>query len=515
MQPSRLTLAFALSTAAVSFAAPPAENSPRLRELDFSPFQNAFAAFPEARRTAVTQLIRSSSIPELKAAMAAGSVSSTDLTLAFLLRIQQLDGTLRGYTELNPRALEEAAAADRARTTGQPLGPLHGIPLNLKDNIGTTAPMHTTAGAEILLNHSPASNAVVTSNLRAAGAVILGKTSLSELAGTLTSTPLGSNAVSGAGLNPYNHSLTPSGSSSGSAITTAAFLTSVSVGTETSGSLLSPGASNGVVAMKPSRDTVSSTGIIPLVRFQDSAGPIARSVTDAAILLDAIDSSSTDYSASLKPDALKNIPVGILRSDLSSPDNKLWLDRIDAGLLKAGALPRDVSLSGKVGLLPVVFLGIWQDSIAYMTSTGLPVKSVPDLIAYNKADAPRRIPRGQNILEAAAQIIPAVLKESATSEADAPALYERLALEARSTAANALSDAFKSSGASLLVSLANRHSDFYATAGFPAITVPLGLAPDGTPNGITFIARPGEDATLLAHAFAFEQATRLRANPPE
>ena len=150
-----------------------------------------------------------------------------------------------------------------------------------------------------------------------------------------------------------------------------------------------------------------------------------------------------------------------------------------------------------------------------MTSVGLPVKSVPDLIAYNKADAPRRIPRGQNILEAAAQIIPAVLKDAATADADAPALYEKLALEARSTAANALSDAFKSSGASLLVSLANRHSDFYATAGFPAITVPLGLAPDGTPNGITFIARPGEDATLLAHAFAFEQATRLRANPPE
>ena len=513
MLPSRLALAFALSTTA-TFAAPP-KPSPRLRELDFSPFQNALAAFPEARRAAVSQLILSSSLPELKAALASGSVSSTELTLAFLLRIQQRDEKLRGYTELNPRALDEAAAADRARAAGQTLGPLHGIPLNLKDNIGTVAPMHTTAGAEILLNHSPASNAVVTSNLRAAGAVILGKTSLSELAGTLTTSPLGANAVSGAGLNPYNHSLTPSGSSSGSAITTAAFLTSVSVGTETSGSLLSPGASNGVVAMKPSRGTVSSTGIIPLVRFQDSAGPIARSVTDAAILLDAIDSTTTDYSASLKPDALKDVPVGILRSDLSSPDNKLWLDRIDAGLLKAGALPRDTSLSGKVDLLPVVFIGLWQDSIAYMASTGLPVRSVPNLIAYNKADAPRRIPRGQNLLDAATQIIPAVLKDAATSEADAPALYEKLALEARSTAANALSDAFKSSGASLLVSLANRHSEFYATAGFPAITVPLGLSPDGTPNGITFIARPGEDALLLARAFAFEQATRLRANPPE
>jgi amidase len=267
--------------------------------------------------------------------------------------------------------------------------------------------------------------------------------------------------------------------------------------------------------MKPSRGTVSSTGIIPLVRFQDSAGPIARSVTDAAILLEAIDSTTTDYSASLKPDALKDIPVGILRADISSPDNKLGLDRIDAGLLKAGALPRDTSLSGKVDLLPVVFLGLWQDSIAYMASTGLPVRSVPDLIAYNKADAPRRIPRGQNLLDAATQIIPAVLKDAAASEADAPALYEKLALEARTTASNALDETFKSSGASLLVSLANRHSEFYATAGFPAITVPLGLSPDGTPNGITFIARPGEDASLLARAFAFEQATRLRANPPE
>lgn len=497
----------------------PPGNTPRLRELDFSTFAEALAKLSAERVTKITTLVLDCEVPDLQRAMAAGEVTSEELTLCFLRRIQRYDDTLRSYIELNPRCLEEARTADRLRAEGKLRGPLHGIPVNLKDNIGTAAPMHTTAGAEILLNHSPAEDAALVTRLREAGAVILGKASLSELAGSLTTEPPGYNAISGSGVNPYGKALPVFGSSSGSAISTSAGLTTVSVGTETSGSLISPASVNSVVGMKPSWGVVSGEGVVPLIRFQDSAGPVARSVTDAAILLAAIDKGDVDYAAGLNAKALEGVSVGVLRKNVvgtgDPTSNADWLALIDQGLAKARAVSRDVdeTFKGRPQLLPVIFLGLSEDTIGYMAAAGVQVKTLADLQAYNAAKPEIRIPRGQNMIELASKILAAIVAETGATEGPLGEIYEDAALKIRRSAAALLEKAFAENQVEVLVSLSNLHSDLYATAGYPAITVPLGLNKEGKPNGVTFIGKPGQDAKLLAYAFAFEQATRYRRNP--
>lgn len=492
-------------------------NHPRLRELDFSPFTESLDRIGRHRLTRIEHLVASATIPEVQEAFAAGELSSEELTLWFLDRIRRHDETLRSYLELNPHALDEAQEADRLRAAGETKGPLHGIPVSIKDNLATAAPMHTTAGAEILLEHIAPADAKVVQHLREAGAVILGKASLSELAGALTTEPPGFNAISGLGVNPYRVDLPVSGSSSGSAIATSARLAMLSVGTETSGSLISPGASNGVVAMKPSHGLVSGEGIVPLIRFQDSAGPIARSVTDAAILLGAIDETETDYAASLDPKALEGIAVGVLRKAILDEETNaaFWLNRIDEGLARAGAKTKDLdeTFADKPELLPVIFLGLSCDTLPYLAAAGAPVKSVSDLQAYNETDPERRIPRGQNMVDLSVRVLGAIRDDAGVTEEGMEPLYGEAALHVREGMAAILLRTFAENEVDLLVSLANQHSMLYATAGYPAITVPLGLDETGVPNGITLIARPGEEARLLACAHAFEESTRYRVEP--
>jgi amidase len=494
-------------------------NVPRLRPLDFSPFEAALARFSKERLHQITTLIRDSTIPELQKAMQSRQVTSEELTLVFLHRIKRYDGRFRSYLELNPRCLEEARASDELRAQRKNTGPLHGIPINLKDNIGTRSPMHTTAGAEILLNHSPSQDAALVTQLREAGALILGKASLSELAGSLTTEPPGYNAVSGMGVNPYGETFPVSGSSSGSAVSTNAELTSVSVGTETSGSLISPASMNGVVAMKPSLGLVSGDGVVPLIRFQDSAGPVARSVTDAAVLLSVLAGKGQDYLAELNSNALEGVRVGVLFSALLNPDPSttpgFWLVQIDHGLRHAKAVAQEIhdDFSDKPNLLPVIFLGLSFDTLGYLHDAGAPVRTLAELKAYNEAAPKTRIPRGQNMIDLAAQILPSIAKVSGQEEGSIGKLYEQTALEARAAAAALLAKTFADHQVEVLVSLGNAHSEIYATAGYPAITVPLGLNADGAPNGITFIGKPNQDAKLLAYAYAFEQATRFRRTP--
>ena len=495
------------------------DNSPRLRELDFAPFEEELAAFRDKRASQIRELVLEADIAEVQKAMSEGAVSSEELTLFFLSRIKHYDGALRSFIELNPLCLEEARAADRVRAQGKSGGAWLGMPVSVKDNIGTAAPLHTTVGAEILLDHSPAKDAALVTQLRAAGAVILGKASLSELAGCLTTKPAGSNAVSGMGVNPYGRDLPVSGSSSGSAIATSACLTMASVGTETSGSLISPGSANGVVAMKPSLGLVSGEGIVPLIRYQDSAGPVARYVADAARLLEVIDNQDVDYAAALDEKALAGVAVGVLRAGILADDaaekQSVWLDRIDEGLRKAQAVSRDVDemFPGKPELLPILFLGLSLETVGYMKAAGAPVHTVAELEAYNAAQPERRIPRGQNLLPLATRILSAITKDAALQEAELETLYSTSAIEARETAAALLAQAFEDHEVEVLVSLSNTHSEVYATAGYPAITVPLGLNTEGVPNGVTFIGKRGEDAKLLARAYAFEQATR-HSQPP-
>ena len=498
------------------------ENVPRLRPLDFSPFEEALAGFSAERAAEIGAIVQGATIPEVQAAVQAGELTYEELTLFFLSRIRQYDEMLRTYVELNPNALEEARAADALLAAGTILGPLHGIPVNLKDNISTAAPLHTTGGAEILLNYSPAEDAPLVAQLRAGGAVILGKANLSELAGGINVIPPGSSAVGGLVQNPHNPALfSPSGSSAGSGASTAAELTMVSVGSETAGSLIAPAAWNGVVGMYPGDGVVDGTGVIPLIANNDSAGPIGPSVTDVAALLGVIDTQDVDYVAGLDANALNGVQVGILIGKIlgaaqapsafeDSTDNEALLDVTAAGLTSAGAEILPVpNWSGENAALPDTALqvlingGVRHDMVPYLASVGAPVATVEDLQAYNLEQPETRIPFGQSEVDAA------VADTALAAEAD----YADAIADVRTAAIETIESTFAETGAAVLVTFNNYESAMYSTANYPAITVPLGLRANGMPVGLTFIGKAGSEAQLLAYAYAFEQATNLRATP--
>jgi amidase len=404
-----MACACAALAGAPSVAAPRAElpNTPRLRPLDATPFQAAIRRQPADRAAGLDALLARATVPEVQAAMQAGAFTAEELTVYFLARIQRHDERLRSLVELNPLALQEARASDARRRAGQLRGPLDGIPLSLKDNIETAAPMHTTAGAEILLNHIAPQDAPLVVQLRAAGAVILGKANLSEWAGVVSFGQIngGFTAVGGQTRNPHGH-YPSSGSSSGSAAGVAALLAMVSVGSETSGSLIGPSAFNGVVGMKPSRGLVDGTGIVPLVKPNDSAGPVGRSVTDVAALLDVIDTVSVDYVAGLRPDALDGVNVGVLAPQIvAEPDNTALLQGASASLVALGARLRPARMVATPAwgdtrsFLAYLSAGVRHDMVGYLAARAPQVKTLEDLLAYNAADARRRVPTGQPLLQ--------------------------------------------------------------------------------------------------------------------
>jgi amidase len=490
---------------------PEAANVPRLRALDFTPFEPALARFPALQAREVDALLRGATIPQVQAALAAGRLTSEALALYFLERIRRHDERLRTYLELNPAALDEARAADARRKAGRLLGPLDGIPVSLKDNIETAPPMHTTAGSALLLDTVAKADAPLVARLRAQGAVILGKANLSEFAGVITLGPRtgGSSAVGGQTMNPHGAPVT-GGSSAGSAAATAARLAMASIGSETSGSLVAPSAWNGVVGLKPGRGVVDGAGIVPLLSANDTPGPVARSVTDAAILLDAIALQPARFAAGLRRDALAGVPVAVLERDiLEGRGNAALLERARKGLAAAGAVPRPTLLpqspawAGGAPFVQLLASGMRLDMMGYVSTRGVGVRTLDDLLAWYRAMPDRRAPFGLDLLAALSKAPPL----------DRPA-HEALVQRSRESSAAILDATFEKTGARLLVSLENMHATLYATAGYPAITVPLGLREgSGTPAGVTFIGRRGEDGALLAMAYAFEQATRLRVEP--
>jgi amidase len=487
----------------------------RLRPLDFAPFSDALAQLAPSRDEEISGLLNEASLSAIQVLMDRGELSSEELVLHFLARIRRHESWLGSVIELNPNALSEARAADLRRRSEGPRGTLDGIAITLKDNIETAGPMRTTAGTLLLAEHVADGDAPLVTALRAAGAVILGKANLSELAGAVARTP-GVSAVGGQTSNPYGQRFTPGGSSSGSAVSVSAGLCLVSVGTETSGSLIAPAAFNGVVGMKPSRGLVNREGVVPLVSYQDSAGAIARCVADAAALLGAIAISPLDVD--LSPSGLEGVAVGVLREDILSQktpfedtsDNQAMVARIVAGLDDAGASAKDVVLAADVpmstyesGFAKVVMGGLTHDTMGYLAGAGAPVASVAELHAFNLRKPRARMPKGQFFVSLAYLF-----------DIDR-ATYEEAALEHRATASRILDATFDASGVEVLASISNRHSALYATAGYPAITVPLGLRSSGMPVGVTLIGRIDSDARLLGYAFAFEQATRLRVAPPD
>ncbi len=471
-----------------------------------------------------------------------GELSSEGLVRWYLHRIETIDRagpTLNAVIEVNPDALNIARALDEEWRTSGPRGPLHGIPVLLKANIDTADRMVTSAGSLALAEHTAAADAFVVKRLRDAGAVILGKANLSEWANfRSTRSSSGWSSIAGQTLNPYDTRRSPCGSSSGSAVAVAANLTTVSIGTETDGSVVCPAGVNGVVGIKPTLGLVSRSGIIPIAHSQDTAGPMARSVRDAALLLTAMtgtdrDDPATldaqthhDYSANLNADGLNGKRIGVIRSWYgagSNPDvDALYQSSIDK-LTNAGAIIIDaIEIDGgemydaEYEVLLYEFRAGLND---YLQKSETPIQSLAELIDYNDANAATVMPVfGQEVF------LQAVEKGPLSDEAYLTALET-----SKRISRSAIDDVFNEHKLDALISPTNGpawmidhvngdsfgigSSSLAAISGYPSITVPSGFVA-GLPIGLSFIATAWNEKQLIEIAYAFEQTGNVR-RPPE
>ncbi|MFL5655630.1 MAG: amidase [Ktedonobacteraceae bacterium] len=491
--------------------------------------------------------LEEATIAELQAAMISGETTAQKLVEMYLERISALDGqgpAINSILELNPEALEIARALDQERQTSSPRGPLHGIPLLLKDNIATADQMQTTAGSLALLGSRPPRDAFVARGLREAGAVILGKASLSEWA-NFRSDPSSSgwSARGGQGRNPYVLDRTPCGSSSGSAAAIAANLAAASLGSETDGSILCPSSANAVVGIKPTVGLTSRAGVIPIAHSQDTVGPIARSVADAAALLGAITGVDpldpatqesagkfhSDYTQFLDPNGLRGARIGIAREVYFgySPKADAIINTAIERMREHGAViidPADIptakQISSSDSELTVFLFEFKADLNSYLAGlVNTPVRTLADIIAFNNAHAGEELQYfGQELL----------LKAQDTTSLDDPtylaALNECRRLS-RQEGIDAVMDRHQldalvmpTSSPPWLIDLVNGDpslggsSQPAALAGYPAINVPAGYVFD-LPVGITFMGRAFSEPTLIKLAYAFEQATKIRRPP--
>ena len=483
------------------------------------------------------------SIAELHDQMQRGELRVEELTTWYLERIETIDAagvTLNAIIEVNPDAIAIARSLDEEWRLSGPRGPLHGIPVVLKANIDTADRMHTHAGSLALATHQPPRDAFVVSRLRDSGAVILGKANLSEWANfRSTHSSSGWSSVGGQTRNPYDTARNPCGSSSGSAVAVAANLASVAVGTETDGSVVCPSGVNGIVGIKPTLGLVSRSGIIPIAHSQDTAGPMARTVRDAAILLsamtgvDADDPASLaapgmvpDYTANLAADGLQGRRIGVLRSYTGAGSNPqveaLFADSI-AVLREQGADitdPVEIDTNG-IGdaELEVLYYEFKADLNRYLEQSGAPVESLAAVIRFNEENAETVMPIfGQEHMLAAEARGPLTEPEYEEAlAASGAAMRERLtalmdehdldALIAPTNGPAWMTDHVN--GDNFLIG----SSSFAAVSGFPNITVPAGFVA-GLPIGLSFTGRAFTEKDLIEMAYAFEQATLAR-RPPE
>ena len=484
-------------------------------------------------------------IDDLQARMKAGTLTSHDLTAAYLARIAEIDKAgprLNAVLELNPDALIIADALDAERKSGRVRGPLHGIPVLIKDNIDTADRMQTTAGSLALVGQKVPRDAHIAARLREAGAVILGKTNLSEWANyRSTNSSSGWSGRGGQTKNPYALDRNPSGSSSGSGSATSANLCVVAIGTETNGSIMSPSSACGLVGVKPTVGLVSRAGIIPISASQDTAGPMTRTVRDAAIMLAAIaDSDSRD-------DATKNIPAGLL-AELAAPLKAGALRGARIGVIRglagfhgrmdaimnslvetlraAGAEVVDpVAIASLAKLAPVtgpVLSFEFKDGInRYLAEPGrvTPVKTLADLIAFNDAHRAEEMPyfaqeifltsqaRGPLTDKAYIEARDACLKLTRAEGIDGAMDENKLdALVMFTKGTATLTDVLNGEGGS------GGSATLAAVSGYPSVTVPAAMV-FGLPVGLSFVGRAWSEPKLLALAADFEGRTHVRSEP--
>jgi amidase len=521
--------------------------SNRRRFLKLATYASASAFITRSLNDPLAQAfnLEEATAAELQAALQSGQLSAQALAELYLKRIDEFDKrgpAINSVIELNPDALSIAAQLDAERKAGKVRGPLHGIPVLIKDNIDTHDRMMTTAGSLALEGSIAPRDAFIVEQLRKAGAVILGKTNLSEWANFRSSkSTSGWSGRGGQTRNPYALDRNPCGSSSGSGAAVAANLCAIAVGTETDGSIVCPSTANGLVGIKPTLGLVSRSGIIPIAHSQDTAGPMARTVADAAALLNALTGvdprdpltrssagrAERDYTRFLAPHGLTGARLGVMRKSFGFNErvDKLMEEAIEV-MRRSGAIiidPANIPTAGKFddSEFEVLLYEFKADLNAYLKSLGpsAPVKSLKEIIAFNDKHADREMKFfGQDLL----------LKAEAKGGLNSPIYRRALAknhLLSRAQGIDAVMNKYRldaliapTGGPAWTTDHANGDhftggfSSAAAVAGYPHITVPAGFV-FGLPVGLSFVGRAWREPKLISLAYAFEQATKHRKAP--
>ncbi|MEQ6377856.1 amidase family protein [Bacillaceae bacterium S4-13-56] len=459
----------------------------------------------------------------MQEAMKSGETTSLELTKYYLDRIATYNESINAVLEVNPDALHLAESLDVERATLGPRGPLHGIPILLKDNINTGDKMHTTAGSIALANHYADEDAFIVKQLREAGAVLLGKANLTEWANFMTEGMTnGYSSHGGQVKNPYGP-FDVGGSSSGPGASIAAGFAAASIGTETSGSILSPASRNSLVGIKPTVGLVSRTGIIPIAHSQDTAGPMAPTVADAALILgeltgiDDKDPATAisrgrlekNYTVYLKSDALKGARLGVPRKFLSEvPEEEVGLfEQALEELKEAGAIiVDDVELPFEERNIQVLLHEFKTDLNAYLGKlpSTIPIHSLKELIEFNEAHKEVALKYGQTLL-----------LESETKSgrlSDAEYLQNRLD-DLRASQTDGIDKVINEHQLDALLFVNFWGCDIAARAGYPSITVPAGYTLEGLPFGLTFTGLAFSEGRLIELGYSYEQATQHRRLP--
>jgi amidase len=484
--------------------------------------KDALREFSESQYLALKPLIFEKNIPEIQKTIQKGDITYQQLVQFYLYRIAIIETdantSLHSIIALNPLIMEEAKEKDLQLKNKTSKHEIFGMPILLKDNIGSSS-MNTTAGA-LALSNNQTDDAFIVKKLKESGALILGKVNLSEWANYLSDrSPSGYSAVGGHTLNPYGPGkFDTGGSSSGSAVAVAANFAVASIGTETCGSILSPASQNSVVGLKPTVGLLSRTGIIPLSSTYDTPGPITKSIIDNAIVLSAMlgyDSSDLASIKTVKPEkykedlmnaSLKGKRFAIIEEFVNIPLYKRAIEKIK----NKGAILVEINLKGNVisgndqiAVLNYDFKHDLVDYLKFNASKNVPIVSIESLISFNKGDGSIRIPYGQKMLEN-------ILLDNSSSE-KIKEIKDRLTLNSRSF----LENIFKTKQVDAILSVNNYNAFEVAMANYPALSVQMGYKPDGEPMALTFIGKPFQEEQLLIYGSAFEKIEQVRMVPKD
>ncbi|MGB4839377.1 MAG: amidase family protein [Saprospiraceae bacterium] len=481
-------------------------------------FSDEIKKFGGKKYILLKPLILELDIPTLQQLIKNGKLTYTDLVMFYIYRIHLYesnpDSALNAIISLNPEALNQAKICDREKRKNKKRHPIYGMPILLKDNIGFSG-IPTTAGAEVLMSNT-ANDAFIVKKMKEKGAIILGKTNLSEWAYYFCNgCPVGYSAVGGQSLNPYGKMIFETGgSSSGSGIAVAANYAVAAVGTETSGSILSPSSMNSVTGLKPTVGLLSRSGIVPISSTLDTPGPMTKNVTDNAILLDAmtgydgsdqasdINSGKIIYQKKLTKLPMKGKRIGIFKNLMELPNYA----RISDILKEQGAIviEMDSKSPDLPGFRSILSIDMKYDLPSYLAtyaSDNIKVKDIKDIIAYNNQNIAVRAPYGQGLFEG--------IYTDTTSDVSIKTIKNDLEKIAKSF----FNDMIKKDNLDIILSVNNMHAGIAAAAKFPCLTLPMGYKETGEPQGITLILPSGNEDHLYPLAFTIESITHFRKIP--